>query len=89
MAGQKNNGQAYAMNFECLLQFQSAHQRHAHEAVIGLRMAKKQKKRWSDEGANLLELVWVADINGERSPQALAALNDTSPDLNIFWKFKH
>jgi hypothetical protein len=41
------------------------------------------------KGANLLALVWVADINGELSPQALAALNDRSPDLNTFWQFKH
>ena len=42
--------------------------------VVSQRMAKKQQMRWSDEGAHCLAQVRVADINGELSPQSIAAL---------------
>jgi hypothetical protein len=37
-------------------------------------MAKRQQMRWTDEGAHCVVLVRVADINGELSPQSIAAL---------------
>jgi hypothetical protein len=39
--------------------------------VVSARMAKKQQMRWSDEGAHLLALVRVADLNGELSIDTL------------------
>ena len=37
--------------------------------VVSARMAKKRQMRWSDEGAHVLALVRVADLNGELSPR--------------------
>jgi hypothetical protein len=42
--------------------------------VVSHRMAKRQQMRWTDEGAHCMVLVRVADINGELSPQSIAAL---------------
>jgi hypothetical protein len=42
--------------------------------VVSQCMAKRQQIRWTDEGAHCLVLVRVADINGELSPQSIAAL---------------
>ena len=41
----------------------------AVDQVVSARMAKKRKMRWSDEGAHLLALVRVADLNGDLSPR--------------------
>lgn len=38
--------------------------------VVSLRMAKRRRMRWSDEGAHALVLVRIADLNGEVSPQS-------------------
>ncbi len=35
--------------------------------VVSVRMAKKQQMRWTDEGAHVVALVRVADLNGELS----------------------
>ncbi len=49
-------------------------------------MAKKQQMRWSDEGAHVLALVRVADLNGELSVDSLVDI--TQPrrsDLDKSW----
>jgi hypothetical protein len=38
--------------------------------VVSVRMAKKQQMRWTDEGAHVVALVRVADLNGELSADA-------------------
>jgi hypothetical protein len=37
-------------------------------------MAKKQQMCWSDQGAHLLALVRVADLNGDLSPQTFGVV---------------
>ena len=43
--------------------------------LVSHRMAKKQQMRWTNEGAHHLVQVRVAALNGELTPQRLAALS--------------
>ena len=54
--------------------------------IVSARMAKKQQMRWSDDGAHVLALVRVADLNGELSVDSLGDI--TLPrrrDLEKSW----
>ena len=46
--------------------------------VVSLRMAKKRRMRWSDEGAHLLAQVRVQDINGGPQTQGCAVSTEAS-----------
>ena len=49
-------------------------------------MAKKQQMRWSDEGAHVLALVRVADLNGALSVDSLGDITlPRRSDLENSW----
>jgi hypothetical protein len=47
--------------------------------VVSLRMAKKRQMRWSDEGAHVLALVRVAELNGELSAESFGHITQFRP----------
>jgi len=49
--------------------------------VVSLRMAKKRQMRWSDEGAHVLALVRVAELNGELSVQTFGHITQPRPSV--------
>jgi hypothetical protein len=64
----------YGVRYRKGLPISSGIAESAVNQVASHRMAKKQQMRWSDDGAHCMVLIRVADINGELSPQSLAAL---------------
>jgi hypothetical protein len=54
--------------------------------VVSVRMAKKQQMRWTDEGAHVVELVRVADLNGELSADAFGQVTRPRRSaIDRFW----
>ena len=49
--------------------------------VVSIRMAKKQQMRWSDEGAQHLALLRVADLNGKLSARAFGRITQPRREL--------
>jgi hypothetical protein len=51
-----------------------------------LRMAKKRQMRWSDEGARVLALVRVEDLNGDLAAHTFGAMTRTRRSaIDRFW----
>jgi len=68
----------------------SAHcQQHAESAVnqvVSVRMAKKQQMRWTEEGAHVVALVRVADLNGELPADAFGQVTRPRRSaIDRFW----
>jgi hypothetical protein len=61
----------YARRYQKGLPVSSSIAESAVNQVVSLRMAKKRQMRWSDEGAHLLALVRVRELNGELRPRVV------------------
>jgi hypothetical protein len=64
----------YGARFRKGLPISSSIAESAVNQVVSSRMAKKQQMRWSDEGAHVLALVKVADLNGDLSAQTFGVI---------------
>jgi hypothetical protein len=54
--------------------------------VVSVRMAKKQQMRWTDEGAHVVALVRVADLNGELSAESFGQVTRPRRSaIDRFW----
>jgi hypothetical protein len=60
----------YVARYRTGLPIASSIAESAVNQVVSVRMAKKQQMRWTDEGAHVVALVRVADLNDELSADA-------------------
>jgi hypothetical protein len=71
----------YGARYEKGLPISSGIAESAVNQVVRLRMAKKRQMYWSDEGAHVLALVRVAELNGELSVQTFGHITQTRPSV--------